>query len=110
MGGTLVEEKASFRELRDLPREAVDCIVDGWLLSIKFSRKIHLKLLLTIKNKLVYRILSLFVEKAIDTMEAWVEALRRDPEVVEREFSNVNIRSVARLVATAIRARAWLSY
>jgi len=106
MGGTQIEGKASFKTLRDLPQEALDCMAAGWTLSIRFSRTIYPKVLSSIRRRpLVHRIVNSVAERALEAMTNWILAVRRDPEIVERELSKVNLRHPPSLVATVIRSK-----
>ena len=97
MGGTLIEKEAQFKQLRDLPREAIDCIVVGWRLSIRFSREIAHKLV-RIRNPLIAKVFNVLVEQAIRAMEYWIEGISRGLDIIEEQFSKVNIRSSINLV------------
>ena len=77
----------------------------GWALSMKFSRIIYPKVLSSIRNPLVRKVVNSVAEKALETMENWISMVREDPEVVEREFSKVNLRHLPSLVAVVIRSR-----
>ena len=103
IGGTQIESKANFKVLKDLPQEALDSMFAGWELSMKFSRAIYPKVLSSIRNPLARRIVNATVEKALDAMEYWMLAVKKDPEVVEREFSRINIRHLPSLVAAVVR-------
>ena len=105
IGGTQIESKASFKVLKDLPQEALDCITAGWILSIKFSRAIYPKVFSSIRNPLIHKIVSNVTEKAIEAMANWILAVRRNPEVVERKFSRINLRYLPSLVAAVVRSR-----
>ncbi len=103
IGGTQIEGRANFKVLKDLPQEALDSMFVGWKLSIKFSRTIYPKVLSSIRNPLVHRIVNATVEKALDAMEYWMLAMKKDPGAVEREFSRINIRHLPSLVAAVVR-------
>jgi len=105
MGGTQVEGIAGFKVLKDLPQEALDCISAGWTLSLKFSRAIYPKVLSTIRNPLIRKIINGLVEKALNAMEDWMQLVMKDPSVIEGEFSKINIRHLPSLIATVIRYR-----
>ncbi len=108
MGGTLVEKEARFLQLRSLPREAIDCIVEGWRLSLRFSKGILSKLIKT-RNPIVNRILVKLSEKAIQAMEYWIEGISREGiDIIEKQFSKVSIRNstaLAKTVASAVILR-----
>ena len=91
MGGTLIEDKASFLELKELPEEAIDCIVEGWKISLKFSRGI-LDKLIRVRNPLLTKIFIKLAQKALDAMEVWIEGVRKGLDIIETQFSKVNIR------------------
>ncbi|HDN76238.1 MAG TPA: B12-binding domain-containing radical SAM protein, partial [Acidilobales archaeon] len=104
IGGTLIE-RSGFKEfltLKKLPQEAIDAIVAGWRLSIRFSYEIYPKLLSGIRNPITRRIVSALAKKAIDAMKEWLEGIRRNPEIIERIFSKVNIRTTVGLTKTLI--------
>ncbi len=101
MGGTLIEKEAQFLQLKSLPREALDCLVEGWRLSLGFSRKIIHKLV-RVRNPLIARILNTLAEKALKAMEEWIEGVSKGLEVIENEFSRVNIRNVTSLAKTVV--------
>ena len=108
IGGTIIE-RSGFKEfltLKGLPQEAIDTIVTGWRLSIKFSYEIYPKLLSGIRNPLTRKIVSALAKKAIDAMKEWVDGIRRDPEIIHKVFSKVNIRTVTGLTKTLIIAEA----
>ncbi len=100
MGGTLIEKRATFKMLEDLPPEAIDTIVTGWRISIRFSRKIYPKLLGTMRNKLAYKIINRLINRALDALENWVEGVAKDPTLISREFSKINIRTMPSLIKT----------
>jgi len=52
IGGTLIEKRASFKTLKDLPPEALEVIVTGWRRSIEFTEWITPRLLSSVKNRL----------------------------------------------------------
>jgi len=105
IGGTQIEGRANFKVLKDLPQEALDCMFAGWALSMKFSRIIYPKVLSSIRNPLVRKVVNSAAEKALEAMENWISVVREDPEIVEREFSKVNLRHLPSLVAAVIRSR-----
>jgi len=100
IGGTIIETSGyrEFTTLRKLPQEALDAMVTGWRLSIRFSYEIYPKLLSSIKNPLIRRIIRILAKKAINAMEEWVEGVRKDPEIIEKVYSRVNIRTLKGLV------------
>lgn len=108
MGGTLIEKEAQFLQLKSLPREALDCIVEGWKLSIDFSRKI-IPVLINSRNPLINKIVTALAEKALKAMEMWIEGISKGIDVIENEFSKVNIRSatsvVKSILSVALRRR-----
>jgi len=105
MGGTQIEGKTDFKVLTDLSQEALDCMIAGWILSIKFSRIIYPKLFSSIRNPLIHRIVSGVVEKALNAMENWISAVKRNPEIVEKKFSRINIRHLPSLAVTVVRSK-----
>ncbi len=100
IGGTLIEKSGykEFLTLKKLPQEAIDTMVAGWRLSIKFSYEIYPKLLSNIKNPVTRRILTILAKKAIDAMMEWIEGIRRDPEIIEKVYSRTNIRALRGLI------------
>jgi len=105
IGGTLIEKKTGFKTLRELPREAVDCIVLGWRLSIKFSREAYPKLFEGVKSRFVRRLAMRVADRALNALENWVELLSRDPSYIERVASRVKLRRSASLIATMIASK-----
>ena len=104
IGGTMIE-RSGFKEfltLKELPQEAIEAIITGWRLSIKFSYEIYPKLLSGIKNSLIRRIVNALAKKAIDAMREWVNCIRKDPNNIDRVFSKVNIRTAMGLTKTLI--------
>ncbi len=108
MGGTLIEKKASFQTLRSLPREAIEAMVEGWRISIKFSEWAYPRIINGIKNPIIRRIALKLKDLLISSMKSWVDELsRRGVEVLE-EFSKVDIRSfrgVLRTVVEVVKTR-----
>ena len=102
MGDTLIENKASFKYLKDLSKEAVDTIVKGWKMSLRFSREIYRKLI-RVRNPIAMRIVNAFAELAFKAMEQWIEGLSKDPEKALVEYSKVEIRGLRQLVGAVIR-------
>ncbi len=96
IGGTLIEKEAQFLQLKMLPREAIDCMVEGWRLSLSFSKTIITKLI-RVRNPLVAKIMHSLAEKALKAMEIWIEGVSRGIDVIEVEFSQVNIRNLSSL-------------
>ena len=105
IGGTQIEGRADFKVLMDLPQEALDCMTAGWILSIKFSRIIYPKVISSIRNPLIRRIVSGLAEKAFKAMEKGISMAKRNPEVIEGEFSKINIRYLPSLATAVIRSR-----
>ena len=98
-------ERSGYKEfitLRELPQEAIDAMVTGWRLSIKFSYEIYPKLLSNIKNPLTRKIITKLAKKAIDAMTEWIESIRKDPEIIEELYSRINIRALRGLVKAMI--------
>jgi radical SAM superfamily enzyme YgiQ (UPF0313 family) len=104
IGGTRIEGKTGFKVLKDLPPEALESIIVGWRMSIDFSRKMYPKVIESIRSPLVRRIVSRLVNKALDAMETWIESIRKDPDVIEKSFSKVNIRSTKNLLISMAKA------
>ncbi len=104
IGGTAIERSGyrEFKTLKELPQEAIDTIVAGWRLSIEFSYEIYPKVLSSIKNPIIRKVINALARKAIDAMKEWLEGIRRDPSIVERIFSRVNVRSPVGLAKTVI--------
>ncbi len=104
IGGTIIEKLGhkGFLTLKKLPQEAIEAIVAGWRISIDFSYRVYPKVLQGIKNPLARRITTLLAEKAIDAMREWIDGVRRDPEIIERVYSAVNIRTTGSLIKTLI--------
>jgi len=104
IGGTLIERSGykEFLTLKKLPQEAIDTIVAGWRLSLKFSYEIYPKLLSNIKNPLTRKIITKLAKKAINAMTEWIESIRRDPEIIEEVYSRINIRALRGLVKAMI--------
>ena len=100
IGGTLIEKSGykEFLTLKKLPQEAIDAMVAGWSLSIRFSYEIYPKVLSGIKNPLTRRIMTALAKKAIDAMVEWMKGIKNDPEVIEKVYSKVNIRTLRGLV------------
>ena len=106
IGGTIIE-MSGYREfitLKKLPQEALDAMTTGWRLSIRFSYEIYPKLLSSIKNPLIRKIITKLAKKAINAMEKWLEGIRKDPEIIEKVYSKVNIRTL-RGLAKALSLR-----
>ncbi len=104
IGGTLIEKSGykEFLTLKKLPQEAIEAMVTGWRLSIKFSYEIYPKLLSHIKNPVARKIIIKLAKKAIDAMTEWVEGIRKDPETIEKIYSRINIRTLRGLVKTMV--------
>ncbi len=107
IGGTLIEKSGykEFQTLEKLPQEAVDCMVAGWRQSIKFSYEIYPKLLSSIRNPITRKILTVLTKKAIDAMVGWIEGVSKDPGIIERAYSKVNIRALKGLVREMVLQR-----
>ncbi len=107
IGGTLIEKSGykEFLTLKKLPQEAIDTMVAGWRLSIKFSYEIYPKLLSNIKNPITRKIIATLAKKAIDTMVGWIEGIGKDPEIIERVYSRTNIRTLRGLVREMVLQR-----
>ncbi len=101
MGGTLIEKEAQFLQLRMLPREAIDCMVEGWRQSLNFSETAIPKLI-KIRNPLIARIMKSLAEKALEAMKIWIEGVSKGVDVIESEFSQVNIRNWGGLVKAIV--------
>ncbi|RLE41554.1 hypothetical protein DRJ16_06085 [Candidatus Woesearchaeota archaeon] len=99
MGGSVIERKkeADFAYLSKLPKEAIDCMISGWKLSVYNSRRLVSKLIKG-GNPLISRIMLRLAFRAIDAMEAWVDGISKGPEVINDVYSKVNIRSGMGLV------------
>ncbi len=98
IGGTRIEGKAGFKVMKGLPNEAIESIIAGWDISIDFSKDIYPKIIEKIRNPLVRRIINMLIDKTFEAMENWVISIRKDPEVIERNFSSVNIRELRGLL------------
>ncbi|MHA1593175.1 MAG: B12-binding domain-containing radical SAM protein [Candidatus Baldrarchaeia archaeon] len=104
IGGTMIE-RSGYREfitLERLPQEAIDAMVAGWRLSIKFSYEIYPRLLSSIKNPLIRKVISKLTTKAINAMEGWLEDFGKDPGVIEKVYSKINIRTLRRFIKTLV--------
>ncbi len=66
IGGTRIEGKAGFKVFKELPPEAIDSIVAGWKLSIKFSYYIYPKIIAPLKNPLTKRIVNALIGSRSD--------------------------------------------
>lgn len=105
MGGTLIERKARFQTLAQLPPEAIECITFGWKLSIKFSREIYPKLFRGLRNKIAKIVIEKSIDKALNIMENWIRALERDPSVIAERFSLWNVRALTSTIVSWISAK-----
>jgi len=101
MGGTLMENRAKFHPLKELPQEAIEVIASGWRHSIEFSEWIYPILLNNIKNPVARKIAFRFAKEAFNAMRSWIETLAKDPEALEK-FSRVNIRTLRALTTALI--------
>ncbi|NPA96253.1 MAG: B12-binding domain-containing radical SAM protein [Crenarchaeota archaeon] len=101
MGGTLIEKEAQFLQLKKLPREAIDCLVEGWRLSLSFSRTI-IHRLVRVRNPLIAKILNRLAEKALRAMEVWIDGVSKGIDIIETQFSQVNIRNLSSLAKTIV--------
>jgi len=110
IGGTRIRGKASFKILKDLPPEAIEAFVEGWKVSIKFSRMIYPYLLKGVKNVLAHRIVMASVDQALDSMNEWVISVARDPDIIARSFSQINIRELPQLFLTLLRNHVFTSW
>ncbi len=102
MGGTLIEREAKFLHLSQLPQEALECMVRGWKLSLKFSRDI-VRTLIRTRNPLINKIVSALIDKALKAMHAWIEGIQENPEIVEEVFAKINIRGARNLTRTILK-------
>jgi len=102
MGGTLIEKEAKFLDITQLPREAIECMMRGWRLSLKFSRNIVHKLIKT-RNPFVSRIMQRLLDKALNAMENWISGIEKDPSIVIREYSKINIRGLKDFASTILK-------
>ena len=109
IGGTLIERSGykEFLTFKRLPQEAVDAIVAGWRLSIEFSYKEYPKLLSGIRNPLTRKVVNALAKRAIKAMEEWIEGIKKDPEIIEKVFSKVNIRTTYGLIKALLAAEAY---
>ena len=104
IGGTMVENEARLiSSLSELPREAVDCMVRGWEVSVRFSRRIYPKLLGRLKRGFTGRVLVRLTGLAVDAMERWVRMMKADPEEAIREFSTISIRGLGQLTTALLK-------
>ncbi len=94
MGGSIIERtrKTGFTYLSKLPKEAIDCIITGWKLSARNSRRLVSKLMKGM-NPLTSRIMLSLAFKAIDVIEAGIEGISREPEIINDVYGKVNVRS-----------------
>ncbi len=99
MGGSLMERRgeASFTDLSKLPEEAIECIVAGWRLSVRNSRRLVNKLLKG-RNPLLSRVMVSLASRAIDAMEAWINGVSEDPSIIYKCYSRINLRGKGWLV------------
>ncbi|RLG86628.1 MAG: radical SAM protein [Thermoprotei archaeon] len=105
IGGTLIEKKTGFKTLQELPQEAVESMVVGWRLSIRFSREVYPKILRSMKNRFLRWLLERLTEKALDSLENWVTLISRDPSYIDRLVAGVKLRSTPSLIAALIRSK-----
>ena len=106
IGGTMIE-RSGYREfitLKKLPQEAIDAMVAGWRLSIKFSYEVYPRLLSSVKNPLIRKVIMGLAMKAINAMEKWLEGIRKDPEIIEKVYSKIDIRTLRGLVKALVKA------
>ena len=108
IGGTMIERSGyrKFITLKKLPQEAIDAMITGWRLSIKFSYEVYPRLLSSIKNPLIRKVITKLAVKAINTMEKWLEGVRKDPEIIEKVYSKVDIRTLQGLVKALVVTKA----
>ncbi|MET1100934.1 MAG: radical SAM protein [Pyrodictiaceae archaeon] len=105
IGGTRVEGRVGFKTIAELPEEAIESIIAGWEHSIEFSKYIYPVLLRSIKYTWTRRIVSLLIDRALNAMREWIDALKKNPAAVE-EFSSINIRSPYGILLTLLKAMA----
>ncbi len=103
MGGTMIEKKARFKKLYDLSDEAIECIVTGWEMSLDFARTIYPRLLMDVKNVLARKIIFGLINKALSSIGFWIDALRKNRELIIEKISHVNIRTPVRLIKTIVK-------
>ena len=103
MGGSLLDGKVEFPSIKDLPEEAFEALIAGWKHSIWFSKLIYPKLISTMKNTIVKRIAELMTSMAITAMEDWINSIEKDPSVIEKIYTKVNIRSMPRFLVALMR-------
>ena len=99
MGGTIIErEGVGFPSsgISKLPQEAIDCMIAGCKLSVVNS-KILVRRVIRIKNPLLSRIFSNLASLAIDALEDWISGVEKDPNIIDKEYSRVDIRSTREL-------------
>jgi len=108
IGGTMIERSGyrKFITLKKLSQEAIDAMITGWRLSIKFSYEVYPRLLSSIKNPLIRKVITKLAVKAINTMEKWLEGVRKDPEIIEKVYSKVDIRTLQGLVKALVVTKA----
>jgi len=105
MGGSMIDGKIEYTMLERLPEEAMDAILIGWLHSIKFSKYIYKRVISNIKSPLVYTVISRSIKYALNAMREWMCLIKKDPGIVMREFSRINIRSMKSLMPVVLKAR-----
>ena len=104
MGGTIIEEeKMNFPSscIAKLSQEAIDCMIAGCKLSVVNS-KILARRVIRIKNPLLSRIFSNLASHAIDALESWISGVERDPNIVDKVYTKVDIRSTRELTKAVL--------
>jgi len=104
MGGTIIEEeKMNFPSscIAKLSQEAIDCMIAGCKLSAVNS-KILARRVIRIKNPLLSRIFSNLASHAIDALESWISGVERDPNIVDKVYTKVDIRSTRELTKAVL--------
>ncbi len=101
MGGTMIEKEARFLDVRGLPEEALECMLRGWELSVRFSKRVTPTLIGGGAGALS-GIMKRLAGLAVKAMEVWIEGIRKNPEVIEREYSKVWLRGVKNFIGAIL--------
>ncbi len=103
MGGSFLDGKIPFTDVRKLPEEAIQAMIVGWKHSVWCSKSLYLKLFtqnrdLGNKAKLLLR----FGKYAINAMEKSINKIESDPSIILGKFGNVNIRTIGGMLKVLI--------
>jgi len=104
MGGTIIERRGvgfPSPSLSKLPREAIDCMIAGYKLSIANSKKLANRVI-SVRNPLLAKIFHNLASRAIDAMEYWISGVEKDLDVIESEYSKFSIRSTRELAKAVL--------